>query len=252
MAVQRFPDIADHGLIGDLQTAALITTDGTVDWFCCPRFDSPAVFAALLDADRGGHFQIAPGQDNWVSRQLYLPSSAVLITRFMTPDGVGEVQDFMPVTTGAVTGRHRLGRVLRATRGTMHFAMDLQPRFGYGRQRHLTEVSDEGAVFRSDDLDLTLHVAEPVLERRGDGVHGTWTLHEGETAGVLLESGGGPARRLEMAERLLGQRRRPVHAVHDPHRTGLLGLLGRPVPEPHRERLGFFQIAKAEQGADGQ
>jgi GH15 family glucan-1,4-alpha-glucosidase len=94
------PNVSDHGLIGDLQTAALVTTDGTVDWFCCPRFDSPSVFASLLDADRGGHFGIAPEGDDYVSKQLYFPDTTILITRFMTPDVVGEVHDFMPIATG--------------------------------------------------------------------------------------------------------------------------------------------------------
>jgi len=81
---ERYPPIEHHGLIGDLQTAALIANDGTVDWFCCPRFDSPSVFASLLDHDRGGHFQIAPERAGYTVRQLYIPDSAVLITRFMT------------------------------------------------------------------------------------------------------------------------------------------------------------------------
>src|SRR5579875_2756833 len=76
--VDRYPNISDHGLIGDLQTAALVTTDGTVDWFCCPRFDSPSVFASLLDHERGGYFQVAPDQSDYVTRQLYLPDTAVL------------------------------------------------------------------------------------------------------------------------------------------------------------------------------
>src|ERR1700761_3817730 len=84
-------------MIGDLQTAALVTTDGTVDWFCCPRFDSPSVFASLLDADHGGHFQIAPDRDDYVSKQLYFPDTAILITRFMTPGGVFEA-DGMELT----------------------------------------------------------------------------------------------------------------------------------------------------------
>ena len=82
--MQRYPNISDHGLIGDLQTAALVSTDGTVNWFCCPRFDSPSVFASLLDADKGGYFRIAP-EHECVTRQLYLPDTAVLITRFMSP-----------------------------------------------------------------------------------------------------------------------------------------------------------------------
>src|SRR5260370_21777608 len=106
--MECYPSISDHGLIGDLQTAALVTTDGTVDWLCCPRFDSASVFAFLLNADKGGHFRIAPDRDDFVSRQLYLPGTAILITRFMTPDGGGEVRDFMPVIAGKAAKRHRL------------------------------------------------------------------------------------------------------------------------------------------------
>src|SRR5580693_1941856 len=102
----RYPNISDHGLIGDLQTAALVTIDGSVDWFCTPRVDAPSVFAALLDADKGGHFRIAPQEGGYVTRQMYLPDSAILVTRFMSADGVGEVHDFMPVLTGRATGKH--------------------------------------------------------------------------------------------------------------------------------------------------
>ena len=71
----RYPNISDHGLIGDLQTAALVTTDGCVDWFCVPRFDSPSVFGALLDADNGGFFRIRPDRDDYVTQQLYFPDT---------------------------------------------------------------------------------------------------------------------------------------------------------------------------------
>jgi GH15 family glucan-1,4-alpha-glucosidase len=89
MIMGRYPNISDHGIIGDLQTAALVSTGGVVDFFCCPRFDSPSVFASLLDADGGGYFRIAPAAESYVSKQLYFPGTAMLITRFMTPDGVG-------------------------------------------------------------------------------------------------------------------------------------------------------------------
>src|SRR5215469_13212597 len=145
--VERYPEISDHGLIGDLQTAALVSTDGTVDWFCCPRFDSPSVFASLLDADRGGYFRIAPDREDYVSRQLYLPDTAVLITRFHTPDGVGEVVDFMPIAGKRATGRHRLVRQVRVVRGTMRFKLELQPRFDYGRAKHTVLVNEDGAHF---------------------------------------------------------------------------------------------------------
>jgi len=210
----RYPNISDHGLIGDLQTAALVATDGTLDWFCCPRFDSPSVFASLLDADGGGYYQIAPDRDDYVSRQLYLPDSAILVTRFMTPDGVGEVHDFMPVIEGPATGRHRLVRNIKVVRGTMRFAVAIQPRFDYGRKPHTLELSEDGAVFRSEGLALTLHAIAPEglslqdeaanLERVGDGLRWTRTLRAGQIGGVVLESDGGAPRRVspEEAQRL--------------------------------------------------
>jgi GH15 family glucan-1,4-alpha-glucosidase len=206
--VNRYPNIADHGLIGDLQTAALVTTDGTVDWFCCPRFDSPSVFGSLLDADKGGYFKIAPDRDDYVTKQLYFPDTAILITRFMTPDGVGELLDFMPIAGGKPTRKHRLVRMIRVARGTMRFKMELQPRFNYGRAKHKVELTEHGAVLRSDDLDLTLHTVggassgeqNQALQRDGKGLMAIRTLHEGETGGVVLESMGGTPRRFTVAD----------------------------------------------------
>ncbi|HEV2377430.1 MAG TPA: glycoside hydrolase family 15 protein [Streptosporangiaceae bacterium] len=206
--MERYPNISDHGLIGDLQTAALVTTDGTVDFFCCPRFDSPSVFASLLDAGRGGYFRISPASDSYVTRQLYLPGTAMLITRFLTPDGVGEVQDFMPVIEGGPANRHRLVRQLRVARGQMQFVMDLQPRFDYGRAEHTVEVSEAGAVFRSDGMTLALHTegrrsadeGGATVERSGDGLRATFTIREGQTGGVVLESGAEKARALPRGE----------------------------------------------------
>ena len=211
--MERYPNIADHGLIGDLQTAALVTTEGAINWFCCPRFDSPSIFASLLDADKGGHFQIAPERSDYVTKQLYLPDSAVLVTRFMTADGVGELVDFMPVQTGRATDRHRIVRIMRVPRGTMQFTMNLQPRFDYARAKHKTELSEHGAMFTSDDMRLTLHTAGGGagsagaggkngggVHRQGNGVRASWTLHEGETAGVIIESMGGQPRRVQAAE----------------------------------------------------
>ncbi len=209
--MDRYPNISEHGLIGDLQTAALVTSDGTVDFFCCPRFDSPSVFASLLDADRGGYFSLKPVGDNYVTRQLYFPDTAALITRFMTPDGVGEVLDFMPVIEGKPTDRHRLVRHLRVARGTMKFQLDIQPRFDYGRAKHTIEMHENGAVFRAENgMHLTMHAAGQrravaeggvVIERAGDGLRATLSLREGESGrGVVLESMGGEPRSLAPEE----------------------------------------------------
>src|SRR6516225_4722480 len=149
--MDRYPNIADHGLIGDLHTAALVSTDGSIDWFCAPRFDSPSVFASLLDADKGGYCWIRPDRDDYVTRQLYLPDTAILVTRFMTPDGVGEVHDFMPIAGHVATERHRLVRNIRVVRGTMRFVIEIKPSFNYGRTPHKLDFSEHGAMFHTDD-----------------------------------------------------------------------------------------------------
>jgi GH15 family glucan-1,4-alpha-glucosidase len=209
--MDAFTPISDHGIIGDLQTSALVTTDGTVDWFCCPRVDSPSVFASLLDRTRGGHFRIAPETDGWVSKQLYLPGTAILITRFLTDEGVGEVVDFMPVIAGAATDRHRLVRMMRVVRGRMRFVVDCQPRFDYGRASHKTQITGDGALFLGDDgTELALHVVrrsgverdeQARLTAHADGVRTVVTASAGDIGGVVLESApDGPPRELAAEE----------------------------------------------------
>ncbi|HEX6336860.1 MAG TPA: glycoside hydrolase family 15 protein [Jiangellaceae bacterium] len=206
-----YPPIGEHGLIGDLQTSALVAADGTIDWFCCPRFDSPSVFASLLDRDRGGHFRVTPDLSEWVSKQLYLPGTAILITRFLTPDGVGEVMDFMPVLQGGATDRHRLVRLVRVVRGQMRFVVECQPRFDYGRRDHVTELTEHGVRFLGDDgLELALNpVSRPEFEpakraqltRYKAGVRTVFTASEGDVGGVVLESSPqGPPRNVTREE----------------------------------------------------
>jgi GH15 family glucan-1,4-alpha-glucosidase len=200
--------IAEHGLIGDLQTAALVTTDGSIDWFCCPRFDSPSVFGALLDAERGGHFRICPPGTAWTAKQMYLPDSAVLVTRFFTEDGLGQVVDFMPPAGDTATDTHRIVRLVQCVRGRITFEIDLAPRFDYGRHPHQVELSENGAVFTADGQRMTFHVArEPedlhkasVRVEDGD-LHGSLELLAGEVRGVVLESATeGPPREVGAGE----------------------------------------------------
>ncbi|KUM84079.1 MULTISPECIES: glycoside hydrolase family 15 protein [Streptomyces] len=193
--MNEYPPIADHGIVGDLQTAALIAADGTVDWWCTPRFDSPSVFASLLDSDRGGFCRLAAdvGGDATV-RQLYLPDTAVLITRFMAPSGVGEVVDFMPPDTSPTpSARHRLIRVARVVRGSMPFELICRPRFDYGRAAHdLTRLDDGSMLFRGPGADLQLQATAPVdLHPDGTDVSARFTLHAGERAAVVLTSESG-------------------------------------------------------------
>ncbi len=186
----NYPAIEDHGLIGDLQTAALVATDGTVDWMCLPRFDSPSVFASLLDRRGGGRFALAPVGSKHVTRQMYLPNTAILVTRFLSADGVAEVMDFMPVERPAVASeRHRLVRMITGIRGTMTFEARIEPRFDYGRSAHKTHVTDAGAVFDGGSPVLSLSSTWP-LEADGDDVRACFTVKAGETGAMICESGG--------------------------------------------------------------
>jgi hypothetical protein len=169
------------------------------------------VFASLLDADKGGYCRIAPATSDYTSKQLYFPDTAMLITRFLTEDGVGEVTDFMPVAGHQATGRHRLVRQIKTVRGAMTFVMDIKPRFNYGRAPHQLDITENGFVFHTaDGLELTVNpVGEREaslgdqglgIERIGDDIRVTRTLREGETAGVMLESMGGRPHRVSPAE----------------------------------------------------
>ncbi|MFI1656042.1 glycoside hydrolase family 15 protein [Streptomyces sp. NPDC020472] len=187
-----YPPIADHGLVGDLQTAALIASDGTVDWWCAPRFDSPSLFASLLDSDRGGHCRLAADfAGEGTVRQLYMPDTPVLITRFMAPEGVGEVIDFMePIASRVPAARHRLIRVARVVRGSLPFELLCRPRFDYGRASHtLSRLEDGSVLFEGPGTDLHLQASGPVrLHADGVDVTSRFTLNAGESAAVILTS----------------------------------------------------------------
>ena len=183
----RYLPIAEHGLIGDLHTVALVGTDGTIDWYCCPRFDSPSVFGAILDADRGGRFRITPDCDGCRSKQLYLPDTNVLITRFLTPDGVGEVQDFMSPPRAGEPHRHRMIRRVLTVRGEMRFVVEVAPRFDYARARHGVALTGHGALFRSPELELSLSTSTPLEIVDGCDVRARIALRAGETAAFALD-----------------------------------------------------------------
>ncbi|HEY3871452.1 MAG TPA: glycoside hydrolase family 15 protein [Actinocrinis sp.] len=200
--MRRYPPIAEHGMIGDLQTCALVSAEGVLNFFCAPRFDSPSVFAALLDHERGGYLRLSaegagsgPGDAarRTRARQLYLPDTGILTTRFLSADGVGEVVDFMPIDRPQhATDRHRIVRVLRVVRGCMKFTLECRPRFDYGRAKHRMYVQDpQSAVFRSPDLSLLLQTTFP-FERDGEDAVGEVVLQAGEVAALVVTTGQGP------------------------------------------------------------
>ncbi|MFH0518100.1 glycoside hydrolase family 15 protein [Streptomyces sp. M41] len=189
-AGSRYLPIAEHGLIGDLRSVALVGTDGTIDWYCCSSFDAPSVFAAILDADKGGCFELAAAVPAR-TKQFYFPDTNVLITRFFTEDGVGEVQDFMPVGGDAVeTERHRLIRRVVCVRGSIPFRTRVAPRFDYGARPHTLRMVGDVAVFESAKLTLGLTATVP-LEADGQDARAEFKLAEGESAVFALDQVGG-------------------------------------------------------------
>ncbi|ELU43493.1 glycoside hydrolase family 15 protein [Rhizoctonia solani AG-1 IA] len=155
-----YVDIQDHALIGNMRTAALISIDGSVESYCVPNFDSPSVFARILDKDKGGHFSIKP-KIKHSSKQAYLPSS----------NGVAQVTDFLPRQTGTGIAANKpllfwLIRRVEVIRGRVPIRMECCPAFNYARDAHETQfvnddshegaTSQEKVIFRSRDLTLDL------------------------------------------------------------------------------------------------
>jgi len=181
-----YQPIENYGIIGNMRTAALVGMNGSIDWLCFPHFDSPGVFAAILDDAKGGRFRICPACDGVRERQLYWPDTNVLVTRFLAADGVGQVTDFMPVGLPAgAAGERWLVRRVSAIRGTMCFEVACRPAFNFARDPHETTVDRHGAHFRSPALRLELATGV-ALRLDGTGVRGAVTLGEGEEAVFIL------------------------------------------------------------------
>ena len=185
--------IEEHGVIGDLRTVALVGTDGTIDWYCPSRFDAPSVFAALLDKERGGSFRIAPAHEGWKSRQLYFPDTNILITRFLSEEGVAEVIDFMPVMSPGDGGRDRVVRTVLGIRGELTLRVEVDPRFDYGRVEHEAQLAEHGAVFRSSAGSLALSTRTP-LELRDGRAFAEVTVRPDDRLTFVLENGDGELR----------------------------------------------------------
>ncbi len=182
-----YQSIENYGMIGDMHTVALIGINGSIDWLCIPNFDSPSVFAAMLDDTKGGRFLIAPVNDQVTYKQFYWPETNVLITRFLAPHGAAELTDFMPIARTRQNGSHsfQLIRRVTAVRGTIEFYMECQPAFNYARDINEIEIISGGAMFSSRDLDLVLATHIP-LQSDGNGAVSRFTLREGETAVFVL------------------------------------------------------------------
>ena len=193
-------------MIGNLHTAALVGTDGTIDWLCLPTFDSPSVFCSILDDEKGGHFRLRPVEQTR-SQQLYLPDTNVLLTRFLCAGGVAEILDFMPILAHR-GDRHRLVRSVYVIRGRMTFEMECRPAFDYARQNHSLSIGKSSAVFEGRDLSLGLASEVPLKEGPEGAAGARFELREREHAMFCLvgmragEHPGGPHSGVDFEELL--------------------------------------------------
>jgi GH15 family glucan-1,4-alpha-glucosidase len=174
--------IENHGVIGDLHSAALVGNEGTIDWFCPARFDGPSLFGAIVDAEIGGSFMLQPTGEPFTTKQLYLPGTAVLVTRFFTESGVGEVVDFMPL--GGMS--RSIVRRIEVVRGSLRFRVRCAPAFDYARAPHRLAIDDGLATFMAADKMCELRSPSIKLEAEGDAAVCELTLSRGERASFVL------------------------------------------------------------------
>jgi len=194
-----FQPIENYGVIGNMQSLALVGMNGSIDFLCYPEFDSPTVFAALLDDEKGGRFAIWPQLSGMRVRQLYLPETNILLTRFLAEEGVAELTDYMPIEKDGEQP-NEIVRTVSVIRGTVHFQMCCQPRFNYAAGKHHVKLSDECATFLPDDsacppMSLYSTVA---MQQQSNDVISAFTLKAGETATFILGSSRGEGQPLEM------------------------------------------------------
>ena len=182
-----YEPIENYGVIGDLHTVALVARNGSIDLLSFPEFDSPTVFAALVDDAKGGRWQITPELDGLTTKQMYLPDTNILLTQMLSEQGVSEIIDFMPVEE--IGHAHDLIRIVRTVRGEVRYEMTCAPRFDYARASHTVDARPNMFVFRSEGPDrqaLRLRASVPLTARDGDAV-ASFTLRAGETAVFVLE-----------------------------------------------------------------
>ncbi|NOQ43117.1 MAG: glycoside hydrolase family 15 protein, partial [Dehalococcoidia bacterium] len=182
-----YKGIGEYGLIGNSYTAALVSNDGSIDWCCLPRFDSPSTFAAILDDEKGGKFHIKP-RTSFESQQSYLPDTNILQTTFRTDTGTVTVIDFMPCYR---TSRHKLTkfdeihRLVDCTVGQVPLEVVFEPRLDYARDNALIETYKNGVTARGRLDKLALSSTIPFTSDGGKAI-GSFTLKQGESAQFIL------------------------------------------------------------------
>jgi GH15 family glucan-1,4-alpha-glucosidase len=200
-----FEQIENYGVIGNMQSIALVGMNGSIDFLCYPDFDSPTVFAALLDDQRGGRFEIRPQLTNMRVRQLYLPDTNILLTRFLAEEGVAELMDYMPIEKNGAQP-NEIVRMVSVIRGNVRFNMRCQPRFNYAASNHEVQTSDQCATFfpaHKGCSPMSLYSSIAITAQSQD-VTAEFSLQGGQTATFVF---GGVRPEEEQPEmELLGQR----------------------------------------------
>ena len=194
--------IEDHGIIGDMHTVALVGIDGTIDWCCLPHFDSPSVFASILDHQKGGCFKLFSTSSE-KQRQMYHPDTNILVTRSYTADGVGQIEDFMPIaSTGEDKKLHQIIRHVSCVRGEMQYSLECIPAFDYARGTHSITIKEQGAIFNTNGEGIFCLSSPIPLSVDGASVKATFTLKEGESVSFVFftiskAKGGDPFSRIK-------------------------------------------------------
>jgi len=155
MVDNSYLDIGEYGIIGNLETIALVGNNGSIDWFCAPHLESTSVFARILDAAKGGHFSITPSEP-FESHQEYLPKTNVLKTTFRTESGNFSVIDFMPIEPGDKSGKKVVLRKVKGETGSPKIEIEFSPRFNYARSYPKLTETNGGIKAGSEEIDLVL------------------------------------------------------------------------------------------------
>ncbi|MCL4519049.1 MAG: glycoside hydrolase family 15 protein [Thaumarchaeota archaeon] len=192
----EYKEISDYGIIGDLKTCALVGIDGSIDWFCTPRFDSPSVFASLLDIKKGGRFRICPVDERYQVSQYYEHETNILVTESSTSSGVVSITDFMPCfkVSGVMVSSAEIHRSVRCLVGNAKVRVILQPRMNYGKDvPNVSSVENLGFSFLPSDP-ITKQELALLTQLRFKITEGTlsteFELKAGEKVDLVLRYGG--------------------------------------------------------------
>jgi GH15 family glucan-1,4-alpha-glucosidase len=187
---RAYQPIENYGIIGNLRTTALVSLTGSIDFMSFPRFDSPTIFASILDKDRGGYFSVEPELTDNHSKQLYIPGTAVLLTRFFSDDGIAELTDYMPLEKGGGKNMSAIVRKIKTVRGNVRFRINCVPRFDYAAADHTAELKNNEIIFTSvNDGNVRLRLmADVPLAINGKDGYAEFTLNESQLAHIVLEA----------------------------------------------------------------